>query len=80
MNKKIIRAGIITIKQGQFILAIEMTIPIIDKPVIKSAYENPYIFESTASVSFDNLFNILPYGVVSKNDNLVLSKLNTILL
>ena len=78
--KNIINAGIITTKHGQFTQAIAITIPHIIKPVFIHAYENLRIFPSTESVSFDNLFNILPYGVVSKKESFVRNKLNNILL
>ena len=73
-------AGIITIKHGQLTQAIPIIIPTIMKPIKNAYYAKRKIFASTESVSFDILFIILPYGVVSKKDNFVLSTLFSILL
>ena len=58
--KNIIIAGIITIKQGQFTHAIDIIRPIIIKNVEMPFYAKRRTFVSIASVSFDNLFKILP--------------------
>lgn len=68
-----IKAGIITIKAGQLTHAIDIIIPTIFNAVDITDYANLYTLESKLSVSLLNLFNILPYGVVSKNDIFVLN-------
>ena len=67
INKNIIKAGIMIIKAGQLTHAIDIIIPIIYNAVEITDYAYLNTFESKLSVSLLNLFNILPYGVVSKN-------------
>lgn len=73
INKNIIIAGIITIKAGQLTHAIDIIIPITFNAVEITDCANLNTFESKLSVSLLNLFNILPYGVVSKNAIAVLN-------
>lgn len=61
------------IKAGQLTHAIETIIPIIFNAVDITDYAYLNTLESKLSVSLLNLFNILPYGVVSKNAIFVLS-------
>jgi len=75
MNIKIniIIHGIITIKAGQLTHAIDIIIPNMFNIVEITDYAYLKTFVSKLSVSLLNLFNILPYGVVSKNAIFVLN-------
>ena len=73
INKNIIKAGIMIIKAGQLTHAIDIIIPITFNAVEITDCANLNTFESKLSVSLLNLFNILPYGVVSKNAIAVLN-------
>ena len=72
MKKYITIHGIITMRHGHVVMQIVINIPKTFMKLALNILKNLPNMKSTDSVSFTSLLIILPCGVVSKNDSLVL--------